>query len=186
MRHDAAAIAFDAADELLGDLSGDEDQEWVDVWLEVHVDGRANVQPADRLAGAGRRSPGQGTPRLESLLHGIRNDRASSTQTLRTNGPAKPGFVLTMKPSPRPNGSASPPGAKGSVTTELVNCLGNLGQYLLWRGDLDEAQENLHTALAISEHAHDRACQAWCLAASAWSGPGATMSRPYGAFHIRL
>ena len=40
-RYDAGLAAFDAADELLGDLPEDQDQATVDLWLEVQVDGRA-------------------------------------------------------------------------------------------------------------------------------------------------
>ena len=73
LRHDAAAIAFDAADELLGDLSGDEDQEWVDVWLEVHVDGRANLY--NQLTDCpGRAAAVLARARPVVELHGIRND----------------------------------------------------------------------------------------------------------------
>ena len=42
-RYDAALAAFDTADELLGDFWGSDDAEWLDVWLEVQVDGRANT-----------------------------------------------------------------------------------------------------------------------------------------------
>ena len=41
--YDAATAAFDAADELLGDGPEGQDEEWADVWLEVQVDGRANL-----------------------------------------------------------------------------------------------------------------------------------------------
>ncbi len=41
--YDAAIAAFDAADELLGDDPERHDEDWVDVWLEVQVDGRANL-----------------------------------------------------------------------------------------------------------------------------------------------
>ena len=40
--------------------------------------------------------------------------------------------------------------------------LGNLGVYLLWHGDLDEAQEKLEAALALAERTDDRYCQVWC------------------------
>jgi tetratricopeptide (TPR) repeat protein len=40
--------------------------------------------------------------------------------------------------------------------------LGNLGVYLLWHGDLDEAQEKLETALALAQRTYDRHCQLWC------------------------
>jgi class 3 adenylate cyclase len=39
--YDAALTAFDAADELLGDRPEDREQEVVDLWLEVQIDGRA-------------------------------------------------------------------------------------------------------------------------------------------------
>ena len=41
--YDEAIAAFDAADELLGSEREDHDEEWVDVWLELQVDGRANL-----------------------------------------------------------------------------------------------------------------------------------------------
>lgn len=40
--------------------------------------------------------------------------------------------------------------------------LGNLGVYLLWHGDVDEAQEKLEAALALAERTDDRYCQVWC------------------------
>ena len=116
LRHDAAAIAFDAADELLGDLSGDEDQEWVDVWLEVHVDGRANLY--NQLTDCpGRAAAVLARARPVVELRGSRTIRASFYTNLANQRHAKPGFVLTMKPSPAPaRQCTSPPGA--SVTTE--------------------------------------------------------------------
>ena len=41
--YDAAISAFEAAEQLLGDGSEDLDEEQSDLWLEVQVDGRANL-----------------------------------------------------------------------------------------------------------------------------------------------
>ena len=41
--------------------------------------------------------------------------------------------------------------------------LGGLGEFLLWHGDIDEAEENLEAALALGERTHDQQCQTWCL-----------------------
>jgi hypothetical protein len=52
---------------------------------------------------------------------------------------------------------------KGIGEHNLAYCLGNLGEHCLWRGDLDQAQENLQAALALSERSYDRNCHEWCL-----------------------
>ena len=33
----------------------------------------------------------------------------------------------------------------------MAYCLGSLGEFLLWHGDIDEAQENLEAALVLGE-----------------------------------
>ncbi len=60
--YDAAIDAFEAAEQLLGDGSEDLDEEQSDLWLEVQVDGRANLHYWVERTGAGSRGPRQGPP----------------------------------------------------------------------------------------------------------------------------
>ena len=41
----------------------------------------------------------------------------------------------------------------------MASCLGSLGEFLLWHGDIDEAQENLEAALVLGERTHDQQCR---------------------------
>ncbi len=52
--HQAAIAAFDAAEELLGNYREERSDEWVDIWLEVLIDGRADLHNHYREPERGR------------------------------------------------------------------------------------------------------------------------------------
>ena len=161
LSYDAAVAAFEAADKLLGDYTDDRDQEWVDVWLEVQVDGRANMytwrdeldETAIVLAKARPVVEASGSPTHKATFYGQLSNQQAHENRYCIDDETLANARLAVQVA-----------EKGVGEHNLAYCLGTLGEYSLWHGDLDAAQENLHAALALSERTYDRHCNEWCLA----------------------
>jgi class 3 adenylate cyclase len=159
-RHDAAMAAFDAADKLLGEHPEDRDQATVDLWLEVQLDGRAYVhywrnepaEGAEVLAKARRVVEARGTPARRRTFHmsfalqRMRESRYRVDQETLTNMRAAVAAAL-----------------EGGAERDVAFTTFGLGFCLLWRDDLDEAQERLEASLATAGRIGDAVLRARCL-----------------------
>jgi predicted ATPase len=160
-RYDAAIGNFDAADELLGSEQEDHDGEWVDAWLELQVDGRANLYKHTR-----------DLERHTAVL-------ARSRPVVETSGSPdhKAGFYVQLA-------SQLARAARYRVDDEALTCarmavqasrqgVGEhrmaysrecLSELLFWYGDLNESEQITRDALALGERVDDPKCQRCCLA----------------------
>jgi len=150
--YDAAIGAFEAAEQLLGDCSEEFDEEQSDLWLEVQVDGRANLhywwnepeRGAEVLAKARPVLEARGSPtRKAGFYLQLANQRAWA---------ARHRIDEEMLENARTGVSAA---EEGGVEYDLANAVMILGLLLLWHGDLAEAQEKLEASRVIWEHIGD-------------------------------
>ncbi len=151
-RHEAAIAAFDAAEELLGEDPGGQDQARADLWLELQLDGRTALhywrnEPALGTAVLERAGPvvetrGNVTHRktfYESLvMQRLRETRYRIDDEILANARA------ALAAAEEVSGEA-----------DLSWAVFMLGFCLLWNGDLSEAREQLEVVLAISERIGD-------------------------------
>ena len=151
-RYDAGLAAFDAADELLGDLPEDQDQATVDLWLEVQVDGRAllhywrnepekaaTILDRARPVVETRGSPARKLSFYQQLaLQAARQARYRIEDEMLVNMRAAVAII-----------------AEGVGENEAAMAVFCLGFLLLWHGDFAEAEEHLQTSLAMGERIGD-------------------------------
>jgi predicted ATPase len=165
----AALAAFDAAEARLGDRPEDQDQAVVELWLEIRLEGRAvlyyfNNEPARVaavLAEVGPVVEARGGPTQKqyflTALH-----RAQLVQrryrvdeeiiaTARAALTAADETCDDHDPVTRPAWPAS-----GWRMFDLARCL-------LFHGDLDEAEERLHAAMAIANRVGEAVLPMRCL-----------------------
>ena len=150
--YDAAISAFDAAEQLLGNCSEELDEEQSDLWLEVQVDGRANLyywwnepeRGAEVLAKARPFLEARGSPTRKAgfYLH-LAQQRAWE---------ARHRIDEDMLENARAGVSAA---EEGGVEYDLATAVMILGLLLLWHGDVVEAQEKLEASRAIWERIGD-------------------------------
>ncbi len=151
-RYGAAIAAFDAAESLLGDDPGGQDQARMDLWLELQLDGRAPLY-------YWRNEPSLGMAVLEAARPVVET-RGSVAQ--------KQAFyvslVLERTRETRyriddeilANARAALAAAEEVCGEhDLAWAIFMMGFSLLWRGELDEAQERLEMSLAVAERTGD-------------------------------
>jgi class 3 adenylate cyclase/tetratricopeptide (TPR) repeat protein len=158
--YDAAIEAFDVAEELLGEHPDDEDQAVVDLWLGILVDHRANIhywrnEPDQAAAVLARARPvveAQGTlARKQNFYMSLALQRARQTR-YRIDG--------EILGNVRAGVDAAPQGGDEREIAWTVFCL---GFFLLWHGDLADAQEQFEASLRIVERTGDPVLRARCL-----------------------
>ena len=158
--YNAAIAAFDAADELLGNSPEGQNDEWVEVWLEVQVDGRANLhywynEPEKAAIVLERARPvveARGSPLNKAAFYVEFACVLAREMRFRIDDEA-----LTYARR------ALLAAEEGVGEHDMATCVGNLGEYLFWHGDLDEAQEKCEAALAMGERIGDRFRTTDCL-----------------------
>jgi class 3 adenylate cyclase/tetratricopeptide (TPR) repeat protein len=148
----AAIGAFEAAEQLLGDCSEELDEQQSDLWLEIQVDGRANLhywwnepeRGAEVLAKARPVLEARGSPtRKVGFYLQLANQRAWA---------ARHRIDEEMLEYARAAVSAA---KEGGNEYELAVTVMGLGLLLLWHGDVVEAQEKLEASRVIWEHIGD-------------------------------
>ena len=148
----AAIAAFDAAEELLGEQIAELDEEESDLWLEVQVDGRANLhywwnepeRGADVLVRARPVVEARGSrARQATFHHQLANQRAWEAR-----------HRIDEKMLARARAAVSA-AQQGVDEYDLAVHVMNVGLLLLWHGDLAEAQKELEAPLVIWEHIGD-------------------------------
>ena len=152
-QYEAALAAFDQAERLMAEEPGEPDQARTDLWLEVQLDGRVNLHywrnPPERaaavLAAARPVVEGRPPPAWKTRL---------TTPTWPCSGAAKPATGSTTRSWPtyalpwrRPKRTPAALGFGGPFFC--------LGFFLLWHGDLEEAEQRLQTSLALAERTGD-------------------------------
>jgi eukaryotic-like serine/threonine-protein kinase len=159
-RYDDAMAAFDRADELLGDDLQNQEQEAVDLWLQVQLDGRALVhywrnEPDKGEAALAAARPvvlARGTPARRTMFHWT-----FALQRARVTRYRIDEDILA-------NSRAAVAAAQeGGREPDLALMIFTLGFVLLWHGDLAEAHERLEASLAIVERIGDPVLRARCL-----------------------
>ncbi len=159
-RYDAALSAFEAADKLLGRFAGSEDGDWVDVWLEVQVDGRANLHNwANEPERAGL-ALAKARPVIES--HAPTGRQAGFYAQLAFHQARQKRYQIDEETVAAAR-AAVRSAETGVGEYDLVNTLGTLGEMSFWHGNTDESQKMFEAALAIAERTYDQECRSWCL-----------------------
>ena len=152
--------ALDAAEELLGNYTEERSEEWVDIWLEVLIDGRANLhnwrcEPERAIEVLARARPiaeARGSPSRKAGLF-----LQLATQRIIDSGcQFDQGTVALMR-------IALEAAEHGANEHLLAICLTALGEALLNNGELAEADEKLQAGLAAHERVDDPQHRAWCL-----------------------
>ncbi|MGD0639080.1 MAG: AAA family ATPase, partial [Nitrososphaerales archaeon] len=144
----AATAAFDAAEELLGNYTEERSDEWVDIWLEVLIDGRAHLhnwfsEPARAVEVLARARPvaeARGSPSRKAALF-----VHLAGQRMREQGGQFDQDTVALA---RRGLQAAEAGTDEHV---LAICLAALGEALLYNGELVEADEKLNAGLAALE-----------------------------------
>ena len=157
--YEPAIAAFDAADQLLGDEPEQRGQEWAEAWLEVQIDGRANLYNW------------RNQPDLAAAVL----DRATPVVEKFGSTSRKAGFYLQLSIA-RCNSSSQVDDASlaimrravqaaegGEGEHELAYCVGTLGCLLMYRGELDEAEAMMRSASALASRLGDPLCRSWSL-----------------------
>jgi class 3 adenylate cyclase len=146
-RYEAAAVAFDAAEALLGADPGEKDEETVDQWLEMMVDGRAGLhisrdEPELALAVLRAARPALeawGTPARKYSYYQF----LAMGQVTRNRYRVGEADIATMR--------RSAAAAQGSEDKDIGYATYFVG-WLLWlHGDLAEARDHLEKSLAMAE-----------------------------------
>ncbi len=151
--YDAAVGAFEAAEQLLGDCNEELDEEQSDLWLEVQVDGRANLH-------YWWNEPERGAEVLAKARPLLEGERIAHPQSgllpppRKPTGPGRPATASTRKCSRTLGLDCQLQKRAASSTTWPIAVL-ILGELLLWHGDLVEAQEKLEGSRAIWERIGD-------------------------------
>ncbi|HXW81452.1 MAG TPA: hypothetical protein VEJ84_18255, partial [Acidimicrobiales bacterium] len=158
-RYDAALAAFDAADELIGEHPEDADQATADLWLEVQLGGRVTVhyfrnEMGEVAAVMEKARPvleARGTPaRRRAFHHGVALQRARERR-----------YQIDDETLAAQRVAAAITG-EGVGEPEIVSGEFGLGLFLLFHGDLDEAEERLSAALAMAERVGDAGAAVRC------------------------
>jgi predicted ATPase len=150
--YDPAVAAFDAAEALLGEDPGGQDQALVDLWLELQLNGRAQlhywrnepalgmaVLEASRPVVETRGSVGQKKTFYDSLvMQQLRETRYRVDDEILANERAALAAAEEL-----------------CGEQDLAWALFMMGFCLLWRGELVEARERLEIALAGAERTGD-------------------------------
>jgi class 3 adenylate cyclase/tetratricopeptide (TPR) repeat protein len=148
LRYDAAAVAFDAAEALLGDDPSGWDDATVDQWLEIVLEGRASIQshrfdPDRLLAELERARPlleSRGTPTRRHVFH----RQFAMQELIRHRFRVGDADIADLRCSVE---LAEQSGDEKDIGYALYF----LGWGLWLRGDLAEAQRQLEQALAMGE-----------------------------------
>jgi adenylate cyclase len=147
LRYEAAAAAFDAAEALLGDDPGGQDDATADQWLEIMVDGRADMyatrlEPDAVLAILEAAKPvleERGSPARRTAFERL----FTMQRLLRNRFRVDDADIAALRRS-----------VEAAEHTGEDKDLGYAIDYLGWahwlRGDLPEAAENLQKALAMA------------------------------------
>jgi tetratricopeptide (TPR) repeat protein len=160
--HQAAMAAFDAAEELLGNYREERSDEWVDVWLEVLIDGRSYLHQYYReperdievLARARPVAEARGSPSRKAGLF----MQLAGQRIIEQGGQFGEDTVALAR-------RALQAAEQGADEHDLAVCLTGLGEALLNNGELVEADEKLKAGLAAHERVGDPQRRAWCLCA---------------------
>jgi tetratricopeptide (TPR) repeat protein len=150
--YEAAIGAFEAAEQLLGDSTEGLDDEQSDLWLEIQVDGRANLhrwwnepeRAAEVLAKARPVLEARGSLTRKAVFYSqLANQRAWR---------ARHRIDEEMLEYARAAVSAAD---EAGAEYELGYLVMSLGLLLLWHGDMDQAQERFEEAHVIWERIGD-------------------------------
>jgi tetratricopeptide (TPR) repeat protein len=157
--YEQALAAFDQAEDLLGDQAN-HDQAASEVWLEIQLDGRAQLhywrdEPESAAAVLGAAQPvvdERGSPiQRQKFYAGLAMQRARQHR-YRVDEEI---LANTRK--------ALVAAREGSPEHEVAFSVFLLGFFLLWHGDLPEAEEQLRASLAMVERIGDVVLRARCL-----------------------
>ena len=148
----AAVAAFDAAEALLVEDPAGQEQEWVDLWLELQLDGRAPLY-------YWRNEPALGMAVLEAA-RGVVETRGSVAQKRKFYDSLT---MLQCREARYRIDDEILANARAALAAAEQVCGENdlgwayfmMGFTLLWRGELDEARERLEMSLATGERTGD-------------------------------
>ena len=145
---------------MLGSEREEHDEEWVDAWLELQVDGRANLYYWNK----------------DVKLNAAVLARAQPVVEARGSPDRKAGFYIQLA-SQRARAArfrvddetlmcarmAVQFSEQGVGEHRVAYCHTNLGGLLFWHGDVDRAEQHIERALALGERVGDPKCRRWCL-----------------------
>jgi class 3 adenylate cyclase len=166
-RYDAALAALDAAEELLGEHPWDKGDAWADVWLEVMVDGRAELHlsrndPELALAAlteARQVVEARGTPARRLAFYRC----LAYQRVMRNRYRVDEEDIANVR-------RALMAANQGNDQKDIGYATYAVGHLLLCHRDLEEAREYLERSLAIAERIGEvllRANSLWALTATA-------------------
>jgi tetratricopeptide (TPR) repeat protein len=158
--YDVAMAAFVRADAPLGEPTVDADQPSVDLWLDVQLDGHANIyywrndpeKGAAAIARARSLVEARGTPAQRRLFH-----MSFALQKMRASRYRVDDEILASLRAAV--ALAQETGGERDIAWALFS----LGFGLLWRGELTEAQDALQASLAIVERIGDVVLRPRCI-----------------------
>jgi eukaryotic-like serine/threonine-protein kinase len=159
-RYDAAAAALSAADDFLGDYSAEHDDATAELWQEIQLDGWAALfywqnmpgRAAELLERARPVVESRGTPARKRVFYTSLAQQRSRRTRYRIDDE-----ILK-------NARAALAVAKQDLSDDTIaGTEFSLGHFLLWHGDLPEAQEHIEAALAAAERVGDAILRTRCL-----------------------
>ncbi|HMK98065.1 MAG TPA: hypothetical protein VK425_11000, partial [Acidimicrobiales bacterium] len=158
--YQAAVAAFDAADELVGPNPEHQDQASVDIWLEVQLEGRANLHywrnEPDRAAEVLERAApvveARGTAAQRQSFHWSTAGRQLRESRYRVDE----GTLAHLR-------AAEQAGRETGDEQAASWTIFTLGFGLLWHGDFEAAEKLLSEALATADRVGDLVLRARCL-----------------------
>jgi class 3 adenylate cyclase/tetratricopeptide (TPR) repeat protein len=156
----AAVAAFDTAERILGDNLEEMDQEQSDLWLEIQVDGRANLHYWWNEPKAGAEVLRRARPMVESRGSFARKSGFYAQFANLRGRETRYRIDDEMLANARASVAAAHEAANefAMVTALLV-----LGFHLLMYGELADARQTLEKAVALSERIGGRRDANYCL-----------------------
>ncbi len=158
-RYEDAVAAFDRAEDFLGDPAN-HDQAAAELWLEIQLDGRAQLhywrdEPERAAAVLDQARPvvdGRGSPVMRQKFYsGLALQRARQ-QRYRIDEEILANTRRSLEAA-----------KEAARELELAWSVFLLGFFLLWHGDLEEAEEQLRASLTIADRIGDVVLRARCL-----------------------
>ena len=158
--YEAAMAAFEAANELIGEHPERQDQDLVDLWLEVQLDGLGYLhywrnEPAEAAALLSAVRPvvvARGTTARRQMFYNMFALQRAREMRYRIDEET----LTNMR-------AALATAEEGGRQQDIALVLFGLGFVLLWYGDLAEAEQTMVASLAVADRIGDRVLRARCL-----------------------